>query len=235
MQPGQFAPKGEDWIPRKLADLERQIQQLAAANPFASMGIRPMPDGLIVDGYETVNGPLVVNGDSEFNGPMDVNGNADFNGAMSITGTLSLPAGIINNDALANPLTPLVAHADVANFALTTGANVEKTRTTITVPSGFTQALIYATASMNAKNYNGSTDSMYLACTVNGSAPGWSGQQSVMAGEVGHCTKTVASLLSPAGSSFYVNAKASSGAMNWAASTGDQNTINLDVMVLFLR
>jgi hypothetical protein len=182
-----------------------------------------------VQGSETINGPLTVN-DS-----MDVAGDASFSGNMSITGTLDLPAGIIGNEALSNPLTPLVSHVDASNFALTTGPNVEKVRTTITVPAGFTQALIYATASMNAKNYNASTDSMYLACTVNGSTPGWSGQQSVPAGEVGHCTKTVASLLSPAGTSFYVNAKASSGGLDWAASTGDQNSINLDVMVLFLR
>ena len=222
-QPGQFAPRGEDWVPRELAALRKELNELRAANPFASMGLKPMPDGLIVEGYETVNGPLEVNGDSVFNGD------------LSINGPLFLQPGSIENDALSNPLTPLVAHADVANFALTTGANVEKVRTTITVPAGFTQALVYATASMNAKNYNASSDSMYLACTVNGSTPGWSGQQSVAAGEVGHCTKTVASLLSPAGSSFYVNAKASSGGMDWAASTGDQNTINIDVMVLFLR
>ena len=222
-QPGQFAPRGEDWVPRELAALRKELNELRAANPFASMGIKPMPDGLIVEGYETVNGPLEVNGDSVFNGD------------LSINGPLFLQPGSIENDALSNPLTPLVAHADVANFALTTGANVEKVRTTITVPAGFTQALVYATASMNAKNYNASSDSMYLACTVNGSTPGWSGQQSVAAGEVGHCTKTVASLLSPAGSSFYVNAKASSGGMDWAASTGDQNSINIDVMVLFLR
>jgi len=222
-QPGQFAPRGEDWVPRELAALRKELNELRAANPFGAMGIKPMPDGLIVEGYETVNGPLEVNGDSVFNGD------------LSINGPLFLQPGSIENDALSNPLTPLVAHADVANFALTTGANVEKVRTTITVPAGFTQALVYATASMNAKNYNASSDSMYLACTVNGSTPGWSGQQSVAAGEVGHCTKTVASLLSPAGSSFYVNAKASSGGMDWAASTGDQNTINIDVMVLFLR
>ena len=221
--PGQFAPRGEDWVPRELAALRKELNELRAANPFGAMGIKPMPDGLIVEGYETVNGPLEVNGDSVFNGD------------LSINGPLFLQPGSIENDALSNPLTPLVAHADVANFALTTGANLEKVRTTITVPAGFTQALVYATASMNAKNYNASSDSMYLACTVNGSTPGWSGQQSVAAGEVGHCTKTVASLLSPAGSSFYVNAKASSGGMDWAASTGDQNTINIDVMVLFLR
>ena len=222
-QPGQFAPRGEDWVPRELAALRKELNELRAANPFASMGLKPMPDGLVVEGYETVNGPLEVNGDSVFNGE------------LSINGPLLLQPGSIENDALSNPLTPLVSHVDASNFALSTGANVEKVRTTITVPDGFTQALIYATASMNAKNYNASTDSMYLACTVNGSTPGWSGQQSVPAGEVGHCTKTVASLLSPAGTSFYVNAKASSGSLDWAASTGDQNSINLDVMVLFLR
>jgi hypothetical protein len=51
MQPGQFAPKGEDWIPRELQGLRQEIQQLAAANPFAAMGIRPQPGGIDVIGY----------------------------------------------------------------------------------------------------------------------------------------------------------------------------------------
>ena len=228
-QPGQFAPRGEDWVPRELAALRKELNELRAANVFGLTGIKPKDGGTDLDGFVNINGDAVVNG------PLEVNGDSVFNGAMSIAGALNLPAGIIGNDALTSPLTPLVAHADVANFALATGPNVEKVRATINVPDGFTQALVYATASMNAKNYNATSDSMYLACTVNGSTPGWSGQQSVAAGEVGHCTKTVASLLSPAGSSFYVNAKASSGSLAWAASTGDQNTINIDVMVLFLR
>jgi hypothetical protein len=50
-QPGQFNPKGEDWIARKLADIDRQMRELAAANPFAAMGIRPRSGGIDVAGF----------------------------------------------------------------------------------------------------------------------------------------------------------------------------------------
>lgn len=50
-QPGQFAPRGEDWIARELQSLRRDVQQLAAANPFATMGITPKTGGIDVDGF----------------------------------------------------------------------------------------------------------------------------------------------------------------------------------------
>jgi len=78
---------------------------------------------------------------------------------MAVTGTLSLPAGIIDNDALASPQTAVASHAQTATFALATGANVEKLRATITVPAGFTKAAIYGTATMSAFNNSGSLDS----------------------------------------------------------------------------
>lgn len=50
-QPGQFAPRGEDWIARELQSLRRDVQQLAAANPFATMGITPKVGGIDVKGF----------------------------------------------------------------------------------------------------------------------------------------------------------------------------------------
>lgn len=85
--PGQFAvPPGDDYLIRKIQELEQTVQQLAAANPFAAMGIKPMPDGLIVEGYETVNGPLEVNGSSQFDGDTTINGPVNVNGTMDVTG-----------------------------------------------------------------------------------------------------------------------------------------------------
>lgn len=51
MQPGQFAPRGEDWLVREVQNLRADFQRLAAANPFASMGIRPKEGGIDVDGF----------------------------------------------------------------------------------------------------------------------------------------------------------------------------------------
>lgn len=108
MQPGQFQPRGEDWFVRKLQELEGQVQRLAAANPFAAMGVKPMPDGLIVEGYETVNGPLEVNGTSQFdgsttiNGPLEVNGNSTFTGDTDISGTMTASNANIDGNITQN-------------------------------------------------------------------------------------------------------------------------------------
>lgn len=51
MQPGQFAPRGEDWIGRELSLLRQELNQLRAANPFATMGITPKQGGIDVAGF----------------------------------------------------------------------------------------------------------------------------------------------------------------------------------------
>ena len=50
-QPGTFQPRGEDWMVRELQSLRGDLQRLAAANPFASMGIAPKPGGIDVNGF----------------------------------------------------------------------------------------------------------------------------------------------------------------------------------------
>lgn len=50
-QPGTFQPRGEDWIGRELQALRGDLQRLAAANPFAAMGISPKPGGIDVNGF----------------------------------------------------------------------------------------------------------------------------------------------------------------------------------------
>ncbi len=229
MQPGQFKPPGDEgWIGRAIQEIRQQIQQLAAANPFASMGVKPMPDGLIVEGYETVNGPLDVNG------TMNVDGDSTFNGAMSITGALNLPAGIIGNDALTSPSTPIASHADAAAFSITTGANVEKLRATITVPAGFTKAAVYGTATMSVYNNSGSLDSCYLAFRVNGAQIGWSNQVGAPASQRVLSVAAGAGLISGlSGGTIYVSAEASTGVNAW--SVDNNNTLNIDALVTFYR
>jgi len=51
-QPGQLGAQfsGDDWIVRKLKDVERSLQELAAADILATAGISVIPDGVIVNG-----------------------------------------------------------------------------------------------------------------------------------------------------------------------------------------
>lgn len=229
MQPGQFKPPGDEgWLVRRLQELEARVARNEAANPFKSMGIEPKPDGLIVQGYETVNGPL------EVNGAMEVNGDSVFNGAMSIAGALNLPAGIIGNDALTSPSTPIASHAQADSFSITTGANVEKLRATITVPAGFTKAAVYGTATMSVFNNSGSLDSCYLAFRVNGAQVGWSNQVGAPASQRVLSVAAGAGLISGlSGGTIYVSAEASTGVNAWSVDVN--NTLNIDALVTFYR
>lgn len=156
-QPGKSAPRGEDWLVRKVQELEQKLQQLSAANPFGAMGIRPKKDGTEFDGFVHVNGPL------------DVNGDADFKGDMKVSGTLALPAGIIDNDALASPITVGRTSSAETNFAVTSTHQTLAT-TTITVPAGFTQALVFIVCNIGALNPNPDDDFLYSQSVIDGLA-----------------------------------------------------------------
>jgi len=227
--PGQFAvPAGESWLAQKIQGIERQLTELRAANVFGLTGIKPKDGGTDLDGFVNINGPL------EVNGLMEVNGDSTFNGAMSITGALNLPAGIIGNDALTSPTEALASHADTDTFSITTGANVEKLRTTITVPAGFTKAAVYATATMSVYNNSGSLDSCYLAVRINGTHIGWSNQVGAPASQRVLSVAAGAGLITGlSGGTIYVSAEASTGVNAW--STDANNTLNIDAMVTFYR
>jgi len=228
-QPGQIgsAVSNDGDVMRMIADLQRQVKELAAANVFAPMGVTPTPGGFTVTGTETVTGELIVNGPETVNGPLNVNG------AMAVTGTLSLPAGIIDNAALQAPVSPLATHAGTNNFGLATGANVEILRATISVPSGYTRALVYETATMHAWNNNTSADDGYLTTSINGAGFGASSQTTAAAGGSICIPSTGSILLTSLGATFYVSALASSGSLAWAVNSN--NFVNLDVMTIFLR
>ena len=151
--PGSQFP-GEDDLPRRVKDLERQLRELAAANQLGTAGIRAVDGGIVVegsmqvDGSETVNGPLLINGPA------------------TITGALSLPAGIIGNDALAAPLEPQVLNSDADGFTLTP-AEQDFCVTTFTVPAGYKKAVIIATGTVNGYNTNAAADYLWARAYIN--------------------------------------------------------------------
>ena len=194
---------------------EEQKRQ-RSTTPFAGTGMSPTDDGgMMVDGTMTIGGELNVTGDTV------------------IGGTLSLPKGIIDNDALTSPISPLTAHTDGTNFSLATGPNVAKLTVSVPVPSGYTRALVITSANMNANNTSASADYAYLGLRINGDAVGWS--LAAYAPPLIYCnvSNSASALLTGLGSSFTVQAAASSASANWAADVN--NTINLDAIVMFLR
>jgi len=215
--PGSQFPS-EDAITRGLKDVKRDVQQLAAANPLGAAGIRAVDGGIVVEGSETVNGPLTINGPA------------------TITGTLSLPAGIIGNDALQAPVYPAVYHADIQNISITNGPNVEILGADVAVPVGYTQALVSLTVTMNMTNNSASTDLAYVGANINGSSPGWATVASATVGQAISLSNTVVALVNglTGGGTFRLTGKASSGANTWPAA-GSSNVMNLNATVQFLR
>jgi len=145
-------------IKRYVRQQTRQIERQASSSAFNLSGTSVTAEGvvtvdgehhvvgaLVVDGIETVNGPLAVHGTADFDGDTTIGGNA------AITGTLSLPNGIINNDALANPIKVQSIQLDVSNFAVTTSW-ATLVSSTITVPAGFTSAAVTVTGQVGCYN-----------------------------------------------------------------------------------
>lgn len=219
-QPGLAGSQfpSEDALVRDVKDIKRDIQQLAAANPLGAAGIRAVDGGIVVEGSETVNGPLTINGPA------------------TITGTLSLPAGIIGNDALQAPVYPAVYHADIQNISITNGPNVEILGADVAVPAGYTQALVSLTITMNMTNNSASTDLAYVGANINGSSPGWATVASATVGQAISLSNTVVALVNglTGGGTFRLTGKASSGANTWPAA-GSSNVMNLNATVQFLR
>ena len=84
---------------------------------------------------------------------------------LAITGTLSLPAGIIDNDALANPVVPDAGEASATGFAVSDTATAVASFP-LPVPAGFTQALVHVTAAASASNATAFDDLLYVMAAV---------------------------------------------------------------------
>lgn len=157
-------------------------------------------------------------------------------GNTTITGNLTIPNGSISNSALSAPVYPAVYHADIQNISITSGANVEVLGVDVSVPAGYTQALVSLTATMNMVNNSASTDLAYVGANISGVSPGWSSTASAAVGQNISLNNTVVSLVTglSGGGTFRLTGKASSGANTWPAA-GSSNVMNLNATVQFLR
>lgn len=153
--------KGEDWLVRKVQELERQLNELRSANMFAPAGIKVRTNEVEFEGAVITGGSLDVNG------PATVDGSMTINGPAVITGTLSLPAGIIDNDALAAPLEVAYASAAETNFG-TALTDQNRAVTTIAVPAGYTRALVMCFCAAGVINSEPNPDFLYLSASING-------------------------------------------------------------------
>jgi hypothetical protein len=193
--------RGEDWIGRELTDIKRQIRELAAANPFGLSGLRLQNGGIVTEGYQTVNGP------------------------MTITGSLDLPAGSVNDTALANPVQFGTASNGISNYAIDTTSTV-RASVTLTAPTGFTQALVIANAAAMGTNSGTAADYLYVSAVVqavNGGELYASAPAGLGAGLAAPFHTTLTGLTS--GQAITVSVATRAGAATWAAATANQASI----------
>lgn len=131
---------------RILADLYRRADDADRGAPLRAGGVGA--GGITIKGGSLrieAGGNIEVDGDATFGGDTTVGGN------MRVTGTLSLPAGIIDNAALANPLQMTEAEGDNDGFGIPTDSTVMAS-CQLTVPPGFSRALVVAAGTCTAYN-----------------------------------------------------------------------------------
>ena len=162
-----------------LVDQRRQAGRQANSSSFNRSGMSATAEGettvdgdLIIDGTETVNGPLAVHGTAAFDGDTTIGGNA------AITGTLSLPAGIIDNEALAHQVVVGSAAAEFgmsSAIALSANPAAPTTLTTlsVTVPADATSAI--ATTSVVPAIYTAGGSGSFTATVESSLIAGGSG------------------------------------------------------------
>lgn len=208
-QPGTFQPRGEDFLIRRLQDLERTVRELSAANPFGLTGIKPRDGGTEFDGFVTINGPA------------------------KITGTLDLPAGIIGNDALSSPVQIGTASNGLNNYAIGTASTV-RASVALTVPDGFTQAVVTANPTAMGQNTTATTDYLYVMAvvdTIGGGELYTSAAAGLGVGLAAPFHTTLTGLTG--GDTITVSVATRAGFNTWAASTANQ--ANIYATAIFLR
>lgn len=96
-------------------------------------------------------------------------------GSNAIFNNIELRGGIIGDAALANPASFGWANADFSGLTFTT-ANLERDAT-ITVPSGYTRALVMVTGTSGATASATAIANLYVSCTIQGAGPAFVAHQ----------------------------------------------------------
>jgi hypothetical protein len=188
---------------RMIQDLQRDMRELRAANPFAPMGMTPNPNGVT------------------------------FSGSVEIDGNLSVPNGSISNAALQNPIQTATSSNGVNNYAISTTSTV-RASLTLTVPSGFTQAVVIANPTAMGYNNTSGTDYLYVQAVIQGINSGELYTAAPAGMGVGLASPFHTTLTGlTGGQTITVGVATRAGLNTWAASTSNQ--ANIYATALFLR
>jgi hypothetical protein len=201
---------------------------------FPSPGVVQVDGAMQVTGSLDVDSTINVDGDATFNGDTTIGGNA------AITGTLSLPAGIIDNDALANPVKVGGVWQSASNFTVAVAWS-DVISTDVTVPDGFTACTVQANGRITAFYNNAGTGSgvdylyahLYVGTATSGYYPlavtdnGGSGTNQVF-------RHAIFTGLTP-GDTLNFTLQASTGFNTWTSPTAPGNQATLGASISWYR
>ncbi len=205
--PGSQFP-GEDSLVRRVQELEKAMQQFAAANVLATAGIGVVPNGITV------------------------NGSASFTGDVVIGGTLSLPAGIIDNAALTDPVVLSTAGLSQNNFNVPTTDSVYA-QATVAIPAGYTRADVICMVVAGAANGSASADFLYVSSSINGVLGGETPQVANSGNYASAAANGIRSLTGLSGGNITVGCNVRAGTASWG--TNAANFANTNAFIYFRR
>lgn len=157
-----------------------------------------------------------------------------FAGNVAIEGTLSLPAGVIDNAALATPIVPDAFDDSATNFSLTL-TSTAKASQTLTTPDGFTKAVVSVSAYGRAENTTGGGGGvLFVTAAIDGVASEPNADWGLSAGQQGRAQASFSRLVTDLtdGATFDVEARLASSAA-WSAVA--DNTAVVTGTVLWFR
>ena len=177
-------------------DIDGTLNVDAATTIGGTLGVTGVTT---LGGSTTVNGALGVTGQTTLAAATSVTGSLTVIGPMAVTGTLSLPAGIIDNAALASPTMPDAKKAGSGTVGVTVTTTPGNYSTiTHTVPAGFTSASVIGISTMTAGNpaamktvVGGNSGEIVFTNGINGN--GTSAHTAILTGLSGGGTFTVTS------------------------------------------
>ncbi len=150
--PGYSVPMdGLTQIVRRIEDLERSLRELRPQTVSTGTIQAPSFNGNVAAGNPGtagygLDGP---SGNAAFGGNIAIGGTLNVTGSTTIAGSLVLPNASVNNAALVSPVSVSVADANVTGLSMPTTITA-LVSTTVTVPSGFSKALVMAVAAVGA-------------------------------------------------------------------------------------
>jgi len=249
-QPGILSsqiPKGEDWIPREIADLKRELRELGPSIMHSFQGV---VDELAAqqDTLDAQQATLTAQQATLTTTVADLT-TAQATLATTVSGLSTAQATLATavadiaanlasiNAVIGQQVAATVWHNDsgATVFAVTT-AWATRASVTFTVPAGYTRALIFGVGQASAVNTTGAVDTLYVCVNVNGVGPGFAASQDVApGGGLGGAASAGAKLLTglTGGGTFTITTRICSNLAGWAATVS--NECNIDATVVFLR